>query len=186
MAAAADSTSAARCCGPAQENKHICGARPTSNAMGFPITTSSPSAKGGRKIQLPVRLLCCHKQPQTTTNNHKQPQTSTNNHKQPPTPLHNGVCTESTNRHCLPTSPSSEEEDEDEELEEEESARLQHQRREHCPVRDTDTHRRLYTHLRVKSMVLFMTSISTLPVDELREMRMARGRMKECMCVQTL
>ena len=125
--------------------------------------------------------------PQTTTNNHKQPQTTTNNHKQPQTPLHNGVCTESTNRHCLPTSPSSEEEDEEEELEEEESARLQHQRREqHCPVRDTDTHRRLYTHLRVKSMVLLMASISTLPVDELREMRKARGRMKECMCAQSL
>ena len=80
-AAAEDSTCAAQCYRPAQENKHICGARPTSNAMGFPITTSSPSAKGGRKIQLPVRLLCCHKQLQTTTNNHKQPQTTTNNHK---------------------------------------------------------------------------------------------------------
>jgi len=77
------------------------------------------------------------------------------------------------------------EEDEDEELEEEESARLQHQRREqHCPVRDTGTHRRhrLYAHLRVKSMVLFMTSISTLAVEELREMRKVRENERVHVC----
>lgn len=57
-------------------------------------------------------------------------------------------------------SPSSEEEEEDE-LEEEESVRLQCQGGKQCsPVAATDMAQTLGTHLRVKSMVLFMTSIS--------------------------
>lgn len=69
-------------------------------------------------------------------------------------------------------SPSSEEEEE-EELEEEESVRLQCQGGEQCsPAAATDRAQPLGTHLRVKSMVLFMISISgAAGVDVLRARR---------------